>query len=55
MTLKEDFQIVRYKINFDIRTAQLQISVKQSFIEYAEATLRILDAEERILSKGGEV
>ncbi len=47
MTLKEDFELVKHKLQMDIYEIQGKISGWQNYLKYFEATLRIVEEEEK--------
>jgi hypothetical protein len=54
MPLKEDFEIIKNRIQMRIYQMQAEISERQEFIEVWNAQLRLIEAEEILLLKQGK-
>lgn len=50
MTLKEDFQLIRDRMRMHVILLNAEISERQNTIRYMEASIRILETEEKLLS-----
>jgi hypothetical protein len=50
LTLKEDFQLIRDKMRMHVILLNAEISERQNTIRYMEASIRILETEEKLLS-----
>jgi hypothetical protein len=48
--LKEDFQLIRDRMRMHVILLNAEISERQNTIRYMEASIRILETEEKLLS-----